>query len=115
MCKVFDISDFRLPEDDPRCHYLFAVILDTPKYDFNYDTLWQRLMGRFFGQKIGYAYFHKGQVVICNTDENGASPREVAWGGKPGKHDCTVEKFTDLAKAIKCAEDVINETKTAMS
>lgn len=104
-----NISDFRLPDDDPRCHYIFAVIISTPDYDFDYETFWQRLIGRLVGIKMRYTYFHIGQIVICDTDEDWASPRETPWGAKPGKHNCTVKKFTDLAEAIQCARDVIDD------
>ena len=109
MDKI-DIKDFRLPDDDPRCYYIFAVVTETPKYDFDYysQPAWRRFLNRLLGIAPAYQYFHVGQIVICDTDEHGRSPRETPWGGKPGKHDCIVEKFTDLAKTIQCAKDTIN-------
>lgn len=103
-----DISNFRLADDDPLCHYVFAVIIKTPTWDFQYETRWQRFVGWILGQKTRYTYFHVGQIVLCDTDENMASPRETPWGAKPGKHDCTVENFTDLAETIQFARDVVN-------
>lgn len=108
LTNNIDIADFRRP-GLPDCHYIFVVITKTPKYDFEYETFWQRLVGRLTGQKIAYTYFREGQIVICDTDAQWASPREAAWGGKPGKHSCKVEKFSDLQEAIECAEAVINE------
>ncbi len=105
-----DITNFRLPDDDPRCHYVFVVITSVPQFAFNYDiTLWGRIKS-WFGFGPVYVYFHIGQIIICDTDETGASPRETPWGAKPGKHDCTVETFTDLAEAIEFAKSVVNDS-----
>lgn len=107
--EQFDIADFRRA-GLPDCRYIFAVIIDTPKYDvdYYYKPMWKRLFERLCGLAPKYVYFHIGQIVICDTDTEWASPREAAWGAKPGKHYCPVKKFTDLEKAISCAEDVIN-------
>lgn len=92
--KTFDIADFRrlgLPD----CHYIFVVIIEVPVPDNDPDDPF-------------VTCFYPGQIVICDTDAEWGSPREAAWGGKPGKHNCIVKKFTDLEKAILCAEDVRN-------
>lgn len=90
----FDIADFRMP-GEPDCHYIFAVIIEVPEPANDPDDLW-------------VTCFYPGQIVICDTDADGSSPREAAWGGKPGKHNCRVKRFTDLAKTIQCARDVRN-------
>ena len=93
--EKFDIAGFRRP-GLPGCHYIFVVITAIPEPENDPDDPWA-------------TYFYPGQIVICDTDAEGGSPREVAWGGKPGKHNCTVKKFTDLEKAILCAEAVRND------
>lgn len=87
-----DLTDFRMP-GEPDCHYIFVVIIEISEPDDDPDDLW-------------VTCFYPGQIVICDTDAEGNSPREAAWGGKPGKHDCLVERFTDLEKAIVCARNV---------
>lgn len=103
-----DISDFRLSDDNPACHYVFVVIVDVPKYWGGGFSYWERFIDWLLRRRSSYVYFHRGQIVICDTDKDLASPRETPWGAKPGKHNCVVKKFASLEKAIRCAMDIIN-------
>lgn len=72
--------------------YLFLVITETDD-----DR-------RPAGKHQPYAFFHTGEIVICQVDlDGGGIPIEVGTWAKPGKQNCKYETFERLSDAIDCS------------